>query len=145
VAYSFTHQKRNRSTGPTLPNVGPGIIAPKGIDGVLVLAGSSGPVVQFRWPDRYKLSRFIMTLESGDFVQLANTELLLEDETQHLITLDGQGLRDTVPGLAIGGFFTRWQAFDRIVQPGDQWTMQVVNGNLVDVTPRVYFGLEVLP
>ncbi len=134
-----------------LPQFGPSLLTIPGIAGVSVPATSSGAEVRYRWPDRYRLAALYFNVRSGDPAELGLASLRMVDEAQQELAVDGFGTAVSVPGLALRGIAQlnsvaaiggRWQAFQRIVEPGDIWIFQVINDNAGAIVPELLFRLE---
>lgn len=140
-----------------LPSDGPLVIVIPGVHGVSVGGASSGSVVKYRWPRRYKLAGLMFYARTGLAVDTANLRLAMSDEVNTGLVTDGQNAQTTstfVPALALVGgaalqmqllaFAPRWHPLSRVVEAGDLWTFQVFNNNAGAMVPQLSFRVEEL-
>lgn len=149
-----------------LPSEGPIVIEIPTISDEQILPGTSGTLLEYRWPRRYKLAGVMLlpVAFTGGTIETAAAALRLSatDDEGIALATDTQALDAnsfSVPSLAmsgrgnaiegvegLGGYMPRWFALDRIVRAGDVWRMQIRNADpATTITPWLGFRVEVLP
>jgi len=133
------------------PRQGASIIYPRELQ-TLVSAGTTSPLIRFRFPFRTFVRALMMSTDVGTKVALANLSLELQDGHERILTSDGQGFKLNVPGgalmggigvtsgLGVGGWGRPW-AMQRLIQAGELWSAKITNANAFDVTPEIAFVL----